>query len=106
LALGLVFLFEYLDNRIKSPQEMRTQLGIPFLGMLPAIDAGSIGALPAPVPANFAEAIRGVRTNVLFSSADDGTRTLVVTSAGPGEGKRMFSSNLALSLAQAVQVVL
>ena len=106
LALGLVFLFEYLDNRIKSPQEMRTQLGIPFLGMLPAIDAGSIGALPAPVPANFAEAIRGVRTNVLFSSADDGTRTLVVTSAGPGEGKSMFSSNLALSLAQAGQRVL
>ena len=39
LAIGLVFLFEYLDNRIKSPQELRAHLGLPFLGMVPAIDA-------------------------------------------------------------------
>ena len=58
------------------------------------------------VPPNFAEAIRGVRTNVLFSSADEGVRLIVVTSAGPGEGKSMFSSNLAVSLAQAGQRVL
>ena len=39
LAVGLVFLFEYFDNRIKSPQEMRAHLGLSFLGMVPAIDA-------------------------------------------------------------------
>jgi succinoglycan biosynthesis transport protein ExoP len=107
LALGLVFLFEYLDNRIKSPQELRAQLNVPFLGMVPSIDVKSSGTLlHEGVPPNFAEAIRGVRTNVLFSSAEEGTRIVVVTSAGPGEGKSMFSSNLAVSLAQAGQRVL
>ena len=47
-----------------------------------------------------------MRTNVLFSSADEGVRTIVVTSAGPGEGKSMFASNLSVSLAQAGQRVL
>jgi capsular exopolysaccharide synthesis family protein len=106
LALGLVFLFEYLDNRIKSPQELRAQLNVPFLGMVPSIDVKSGALLHDGVPPNFAEAIRGVRTNVLFSSAEEGVRVVVVTSAGPGEGKSLFSSNLAVSLAQAGQRVL
>ena len=106
LALGLVFLFEYLDNRIKSPQELRAQLNVPFLGMVPSIDVKSGALLQDGVPPNFAEAIRGVRTNVLFSSAEEGVRVIVVTSAGPGEGKSMFSSNLSVSLAQAGQRVL
>jgi capsular exopolysaccharide synthesis family protein len=106
LALGLVFLFEYLDNRIKSPQELRAHLGLPFLGMVPKVDASSGALLHTGVPAAFAEAIRAVRTNVLFSSAAEGARTIVVTSAGPGEGKSLFSSNLSISLAQAGQRVL
>ena len=106
LALGLVFLFEYLDNRIKSPQELRAHLNVPFLGMVPSIDTRGSGLLHDGVPANFAEAIRAVRTNVLFSSAEEGVRVIVVTSAGPGEGKSMFSSNLAVSLGQAGQRVL
>jgi succinoglycan biosynthesis transport protein ExoP len=107
LAFGLVFLFEYLDSRIKSPQELRAQLNVPFLGMVPAIDVKSSATLlHEGAPPNFAEAVRAVRTNVLFSSADEGVRIIVVTSAGPGEGKSLFSSNLAVSLAQAGQRVL
>jgi len=55
---------------------------------------------------NFIEAIKTVRTNVLFSTAEDGLKTLVVTSAGPSEGKSIVAANLALSLAQAGQRVL
>jgi capsular exopolysaccharide synthesis family protein len=55
---------------------------------------------------NFSEAFRGIRTNVLFSSADEGSRSIVVTSTAPGEGKSMVASNLAASLAQAGQRVL
>jgi capsular exopolysaccharide synthesis family protein len=106
LALGLVFMFEYLDNRIKSPQELRAHLNLPFLGMLPAIDTSGAALLHNGVPPAFGEAIRAVRTNVLFSSAEEGVRMIVVTSAGPGEGKSMFSSNLSVSLAQAGQRVL
>ena len=58
------------------------------------------------MPGNFAEAFRAVRTNVLFSSAQEGSRSLVVTSTGPGEGKSMVASNLAISLAQAGQRML
>ena len=106
-ALLLAFGVEYFDSRIKSPEEIRTHLGLPFLGILP-IAPGSEQAqeaplLAEPVPAAFAEAIRAVRTAVIFSSADPGTRSVVVTSTGPGEGKTVVSSSLAISLAQAGQ---
>jgi capsular exopolysaccharide synthesis family protein len=108
LAIGLAFGFEYLDNRIKTPQELKAHLGIPFLGMVPAL-AGEREANPlldGGVPPNFAEAFKSVRTNVLFSSAEEGLRSVVVTSAGPGEGKSLVASNLAVALAQAGQRVL
>jgi capsular exopolysaccharide synthesis family protein len=58
------------------------------------------------VPANFGEAFRAVRTNVLFSSAEEGGRSVVVTSTAPGEGKTIVAANLAVALAQAGQRVL
>ena len=54
----------------------------------------------------FAEAFRTIRTNVLFSSAQEGSRTIVVTSTGPGEGKTTVASNLAIGFAQAGQRVI
>jgi capsular exopolysaccharide synthesis family protein len=107
-AVGLAFGFEYLDNRIKTPQELKAHLGIPFLGMVPTIDRGRDPnpLLDNGVPPNFSEAFKSVRTNVLFSSADEGLRSLVITSAGPGEGKSLVASNLAVALAQAGQRVL
>ena len=56
--------------------------------------------LTAGAPASFAEAIRSVRTNLIFASADEGCRSVLVTSAAPGEGKSCMSANLAISLAQ------
>jgi capsular exopolysaccharide synthesis family protein len=56
--------------------------------------------------ANFSEAFRAIRTNVLFSTAKPGCRTLVVTSTAPGEGKTVTAANLAIALAQAGQRVL
>ena len=58
------------------------------------------------MPAHFSESFRTVRTNVLFSSADEGIRSLVVTSTGPGEGKTLVATNLAIGLAQAGRRVL
>jgi capsular exopolysaccharide synthesis family protein len=109
-GVGLAFGFEHLDNRIKTPQELKASLGIAFLGMVPRIggekDAPANPLLNTGVPQNFAEAFKTVRTNVLFSSAEDGMRSLVVTSAGPGEGKSVVASNLAIAMAQASQRVL
>ena len=110
LAIGLAFGFEYLDNRIKTPQELKSTLAIPFLGMVPSLEhdkhAQANPLLNNGVPQNFSEAFKTVRTNVLFSSADEGMRTLVITSAGPGEGKSLVASNLAIAMAQAGQRVL
>jgi capsular exopolysaccharide synthesis family protein len=110
LAVGLAFFFERIDNRIRTPQEMKAQLGIPFLGMVPAVPADKNGSenplLNNGVAPNFVEAFKTVRTNVLFSSSEEGLKTLVITSAGPGEGKSIVAANLALALAQAGQRVL
>ena len=110
LALGLAFFFEYLDSRIKTPDELKAHLGLPSLGMVPALEAkswkGKEPLIHTGVPPGFAEAFRTIRTNVLFSSADEGSRTIVVTSTGPGEGKTTVASNLAIGFAQAGQRVL
>src|SRR4029077_8745447 len=58
------------------------------------------------VPSDYAEAVRSVRTSLLFSSAQPGAKSLVVTSTGPGEGKTLMSSNIAIALAQAGQRVI
>lgn len=103
LSLGLVFFVDYMDNRLKTPQDLKAYLGVPFLGMVPAVPKGkgAVNPLLTEVDApSFAEAFKTVRTNVLFSSAEDGLRTLVVTSAGPGEGKSICSANIAIALAQ------
>ncbi len=107
LALGLVFFFEYVDNRIKSPDEVKQHLGLPFLGMVPALfnHSAENPLINNGVPPSFSESFRAVRTNVLFSSANDGGRSIVVTSTGPGEGKTVIASNLAIALAQAGQRV-
>ena len=104
-AFGLAFLFEYMDNRIKSPQELKAHIGVPFLGMVPVIKGNSDPLLSDDVAANFAEAFKAIRTNVLFSSADEGMRSLVVTSAAPAKARRL-SSNLAIALGQTGQRVL
>lgn len=103
LSLGLVFFVDYLDSRLKTPQDLKAYLGVPFLGLIPAVPRGKDVGNPLLTdigPGGFAEAFKTVRTNVLFSSADDGLRSLVVTSAGPGEGKSICSANIAIALAQ------
>lgn len=109
LGIGLAFFIEYLDSHIKQPEEIKTQLGLPFLGMVPLFITKQTTGPPLlgnGMPHEFSEAFRGIRTNVLFSSADDGFKSIMVTSTGPGEGKSVVSANLAMSLALAGQRVL
>jgi len=109
LACSLAFFFEYMDSRIKSPDDIKA-LGLPHLGLLPLISSKVLGGayplLGHAVPANFSEAFRAIRTNVLFSTATTGCRSVVVTSTGPGEGKSMVAANMAVGLAQSGQRVL
>ena len=111
LGVGFAFFFEHVDSRLKSPAEINTFLGVPSLGMLPALGKRWTGAASAPLlstglPPTFSEMLRTIRTNILFSWSEEGPRTLVVTSAGLGEGKTLVASNLAVGFALTGQRVL
>ena len=104
IAVALVFGFERLDNRIKSPEEIKGYLKVPFLGLVPSIkDKSASHLLSAGTPPGFSEAIRAIRTAVIFSSPDEKSRSVLVTSTSPHEGKTLLASNLAVALAQAGQ---
>lgn len=110
LALGLAFFRDYMDRALTTPEEVKAALGLPCLGLVPRLTGRKSGESPLVsdprLPAVFQEAVRAVRTNVLFSSADEAVRTILVTSTGPGEGKTTVACNLAVSLAQTGRRVL
>ncbi len=109
-ALAIVFAFgmERLDDCITSSEEIKHTLGLPFLGSVPVVVGGATARMPllneATLPA-FGEGFRVVRANLLFSSAIPGPRSIVVTSAGPRDGKTLVSANLSIALASAGQRV-
>lgn len=114
LALGVVFLIEYMDDRVRSPDELSALLAAPRLGVIAAIpeldensrDSRSLITLHQPRHP-ISESFRTLRTNLQFSSVDSKLHSLVLTSANPGEGKTTVAANLALVMAQAgLRVVL
>lgn len=109
IACGFVFFLDYLDDRIKNPDDIQSQLGLPFVGMVPSAKTRGYESklfIGDGAPGPFAEAFRAVRTSVLFSVSTTDQRSVVVTSTAPGEGKTVVSLNLAITLAQAGQRVL
>lgn len=102
---------ELVDDRVKSPDEIKNMLGLKFLGFAPAVRASEFTAhgplVNGEVPPLFSEALRTVRANVFLSVASaPGTKVLLVTSTGPNEGKTVVASNLAVALAQSGRRVL
>jgi non-specific protein-tyrosine kinase len=102
LAIGVVFLIEYLDNSIKTPEEARARLDLPVLGMIAKIPENSEGSpYVAENPrAPVAEAFRSLRSNISFSAIDRPIRSLLITSPGPEDGKSTVATNLAVVMAQ------
>jgi capsular exopolysaccharide synthesis family protein len=108
-GVSLAFFFEYLDSRIKDPDEVKDVLGLSFLGMVPAFKPKDVSGPPlvgGGLPSDFNEAFRSIRTNLFFASTTPGPKTLLITSTGPGEGKSVVSANIATSLAQSSMRVL
>ena len=107
IALGLVYLLEYLDDTVKSPDDVEAVAGLPTLGTITKMRGGKerseiyrLATLLYP-RAPVAEAYRSLRTNVEFAAVDAPLRTLLVTSSIPGEGKTTTAANLAVAFAQA-----
>ena len=110
-GIGLAFFFEYLDNTIKIPEDVKQHLKIPYLGLTPLFSTENKWKLrddtsPELVTFNYqrstaSESYRGIRTNILFSSAESVPQVILITSAGPQEGKTITTANLAVTMAQA-----
>jgi capsular exopolysaccharide synthesis family protein len=117
-----------LDRSVKTPDDVERDVGITFLGILPEIgddkkqqrepthqrgrrrQAALVEGGPELTVHNYpmsgiAEASRTIRTNLLFMAPDHPFRTLLVTSAGPSEGKTTVACCIAIAMAQANQRV-
>ena len=108
-GVGLAFLIEFLDNTVKTKEDLEAMLGVPLLGVVPIIPPEdmldiasnrerSLFAHTKP-RSSVSESLRSVRTNVLFRTGNLDSRVILITSAVPREGKSFTSSNLAAILA-------
>lgn len=109
LGLGVAFLREALDTRVRGSEEVSERLGLPLLARVPELPRKLRGedtlvTLAEPTGIH-AEAFRMLRTNVEFAMVDREVRSLVITSALPEEGKSTVAANLALAFARAGQHV-
>ena len=103
VGIGLAFFIEYLDTSVKTIDDVERTLQSPVLGVIPQ----NVGYLvDEGAETQHAEAYRVLRTNLLFSRKDDKLNSIVVVSAGAGEGKSTTTLNLATVFAQAGERVL
>lgn len=120
VGVGLAFLLDYLDDTLKSVDDVDRYLHLPSLALIPASRserARLIGGRRAPAPTTegdpmtalaltsdvrspSAEAYRHLRTSLLLSSAGQPPKTILITSSQPSEGKTTTAVNTAITLAQ------
>lgn len=117
MGIGLAFLLDYLDDSVKTSDDIGKHLGLPTLALVPhhsllgkksktkALSEDSPASATALVTITdnrsaIAEAYRHLRTSLLFSSAGKPPQTILVTSSQPSEGKTTTAINTAIALAQ------
>ncbi|PYS67854.1 MAG: hypothetical protein DMF69_21885 [Acidobacteria bacterium] len=117
-GIGLAFLLDFLDDTVKSVDDIDRYVHLPALALIPA-SRGDRGRLKGVVPATaggpsettalamiddvrspIAESYRHLRTSLLLSSAGQPPKTILVTSSQPSEGKTTTAINTAFMLAQ------
>ena len=119
-GIGLALLREYLDNTVKTPDDVENLIGLPSLAVVPLFADGDaatrsgffktassnghqkrIELVAQHLPkSQMSEAFRALRTALLLSQADRPPQVILVTSALPREGKTTAAANLAVTLAQ------
>ncbi|MBA2335217.1 MAG: polysaccharide biosynthesis tyrosine autokinase [Blastocatellia bacterium] len=125
-GMGLALFLEYLDDTIRTTEEIETFLQLPALAAIPAIDslpkrklllvggsdeaederANSELLIYSDSRSPLAEAYRQLRTSILLSTAGHAPKSLLITSSLPSEGKTTTATNTAISLAQTGATVL
>lgn len=115
-GIGLAFLLDFLDDTVKSVEDVDRYLHLPALALIPASrEHARLAGLPAASPPSptstalamisdvrspVAESYRHLRTSLLLSSAGQPPKTILVTSSQPSEGKTTTAINTAVMLAQ------
>ncbi len=120
-GIGLALLREYMDNTVKSPDDIEALVRLPSLAVVPAFSESNgdrprskllkgastnghdkrIELVAQHLPkSQMSEAFRALRTSLLLSQADHPPQVILVTSALPREGKTTAAANLAVTLAQ------
>jgi succinoglycan biosynthesis transport protein ExoP len=118
-GMGLALFLEYLDDTIRTTEEIENYLHLPALAAIPMIDSmpkrrlllvgGKENAdenetsellIHSDSRSSLAEAYRQLRTSILLSTAGHAPKTLLITSSLPAEGKTTTATNTAISLAQ------
>jgi len=107
LVVAILFLIEFLDDTIKSVEQITERLRLPVIGYIADIQRGPETAYVAEHPRSpVAEAFRTLRTNLEFADVDKPVKLLLVVSPNPSEGKSSIAVNLAITLAQGGKRVL
>jgi non-specific protein-tyrosine kinase len=100
LALGAIFLMEYLDTSLRWEEDApQSLLEMPVFGAIPRV-SGKKGSLSASnLLSPIAQGIRSIQANIFLSHPDRSFKSLLVTSPDVGEGKSFILANLAVGLA-------
>ena len=104
VAALFVFLRDYFDDAIRSPEDVEARLGVPMLGLIPIADDAD--AALADSKTAVSEGYHSLVTNLMYSSSAGLPRSLLVTSASEAEGKTTSAYALALDLARLDRKVL
>lgn len=111
LGIGLAMFWDWMDDRLRSADEVRTSLHLPVLGVvpqMPAVVSPTVTAQKVVLDptSDVAEAYRSLRTAIYFGAPKDRSKTILVTSPAAGDGKTTTAANLACVMAQAGKRVL
>ena len=111
LGVGLALLRDWMDQRLRSTDEIRAALDLAILGVIPHMRSNQLPqdrgrTVQLEPTSDVSEAYRTVRTALYFGASEGKGKTLLVTSPSPGDGKTTSASNLAIAMAQAGQRVL
>ncbi len=106
-AVGLSLVFENVDTTIKTSEDITKIKNVAFLGTIPLIKKGSsLLIAKRELVDPICESYRTVRNSIRFSSLDKPLKRILITSAGPGEGKTLTAVNLSVSMAREGKKVL
>jgi len=110
-GISLAFFFEFLDNTIKTQEDIDRGLEMPFLGVIPSFDTDDDANVREELfthrypKSSITESLRAIRTSITFSTPDKQIQRMLITSAGPQEGKSTTVINLGIIFAQSGKTV-